>query len=175
MTVEFRTIDESIEAWEAHRLAFSAFGGDVTQLAQVESYMIRTIVMIVVSEYEQLIEKMLIKRGARSSDSEIHNYFRGHFDKAFRSPDLGTINKHLKMFSESCRNAFSEKVEGSNPQFKAAWDNLLTARHAIVHKKNSGNVNLTWDDLKDCYSKTKSVIAELASALGLSLADMSSL
>lgn len=56
-----------------------------------------------------------------------------------------------------------ENIENS-PEH-AAWDSLMKARHAVVHKK--GNLNLTFRELSQKYPLTKQVIANVEAVLGV--------
>lgn len=58
---------------------------------------------------------------------------------------------------------FSQEI--TNSPEHAAWDSLMKARHAVVHKK--GSLNLTFGELLENYSKTKKVIQTVESTLGV--------
>ena len=81
----------------------------------------------------------------------------------FRSPDIKKINETLNTFDSSYKQSFLGAVENS-PEH-AAWDSLLRARHAVVHKK--GNLNLTLRELKEKYPLTKQIISSVEATLGV--------
>lgn len=131
---------------------------------EVEIYLVSGLVMLIVSEYEEYLESVFKKRAEYCGDNYVSNYLKTTLSQNFRSPDLGKINKTLKMFDESCRNSFLQKVENS-PEH-AAWDSLLIARHAVVHKK--GDLKLTFNELESTYNKTKKIISDVESAINQS-------
>ena len=90
-------------------------------------------------------------------------YVRSTFAHKFRSPDLSKITETLGCFGDDYRQSFSANI--IDTKYHAAWDNIIRARHAIVHK--SGVLNITFDELVSSYPKTKTVISALNSALGL--------
>lgn len=128
-----------------------------------------------VSEHEEFIEKLFVKRAAKTNDRHIQSFFEGHMDKKFRSPNLGKINEMLGQMGADYRQVFRQRVETNDPQLKASWDSILTARHAIVHKENAGAINLTWQDLESAVIKTGSVLDALADTLQLTAIDLQSL
>jgi len=121
------------------------------------------LVLLIVSEYEEYLESLFVKRAALCGDGHAANFIRIALSQAFRSPDLKKINETLKRFDEGCKNAFLGAIE--NTVHHAAWDSLMVARHAIVHKK--GSLNLTFRELKEKYPLTKEVINNVEKALGL--------
>lgn len=106
---------------------------------------------------------MFIKRAEACGDICASNYIRSSLNQKFRSPDLGKIHDNLKRFDESYLLSFKQEIE--NSAHHAAWDSLMKARHAVVHKK--GQLNLTFRELKQNYLLTKDVISNVESSLGL--------
>lgn len=165
-------IDHAFELCATHRLSANAAGLDAFQVKEVEHYLLRAMVMLIVSHYEQIVENLFVKRAEKCGDVEIHNLISALADRKFRSPDLGKIKDMLKMLSPSCRGTFHTQIDVNQPQAKAAWESLITARHAIVHKENQGSVTLTWSDLETAYEESQRVLQALANALGLSKNDL---
>jgi hypothetical protein len=131
---------------------------------ELESYIVSGVILLIVSEYEQLIESLFIQRAHSCGDPYVANYIKSTIDQKFRSPDLGKITEILGKFGEDYKKTFSKKV--LNTESHTAWDNIMRARHAIVHKK--GILNMTLHELSFAYPKTIQVISELKSVLGLS-------
>ena len=130
-------------------------------------------VMLIVSHYEEQVQRMFVKRAEKCDDDEVQSLVSALTDRRFRSPDLGKINETLKLLSPAYRDSFQNQIDKKQPQAKAAWESLITARHAIVHKENSGAVALTWSDLKVAYQESQRVLQALANALGLTKKDVS--
>jgi len=59
--------------------------------------------------------------------------------------------------------SFLDNIENS-PEH-AAWDSLMKARHAVVHKQ--GSLNLTFGELCQKYPLTKSIISKVENVLGV--------
>jgi HEPN superfamily RiboL-PSP-like protein len=173
--MNFPAIENAITSWNARRIELAGLGFNATQLAEIENHVLRSVVLLMMSEYEDYIEKVFVKRAAKSNDQHIHRFFVKHMDRRFRNPNLGKINEMLdEMGGTYCQN-FRDEVEVNNPQVKASWDSLLTARHAIVHKENAGVINLTWQDLEHAVIDTRLALKALSYALELTPADLLSL
>lgn len=132
-------------------------------IAELESYIVAGVILLIVSEYEQLIEDLFVQRAHFCGDSYVINYIKSTVNQKFRSPDLSKITEILGRFGEDYKRTFSKSV--SNTESHAAWDNIMRARHAIVHKK--GTLNMTLHELSLAYPKTIHVISELKCTLGL--------
>ena len=130
---------------------------------ELMTYLVAGLVILIVSEYEEHLEAVFVKRAERCGDVHAVNYIRKTLSQKFRSPDLGKINTILSNFDRSYKASFLGAVENS-PEH-AAWDSLLKARHAVVHKK--GTLNLTFSELKANYNLTKQVISSVETTLGI--------
>ena len=129
----------------------------------IESYLTASVTILIISEYERLIESLFCKRADRCGDGEVAAHIHWFMDKRFRSPDLRKINQTLGTFSGASRSAFFGPLE--NTAAHAAWDNLMKARHAWVHGESG--FNITFRELKATYPKTKDVLRQLLSTLGI--------
>lgn len=130
---------------------------------ELETYLVAGLVVLIVSEYEEHLEAVFVKRAEMSGDVHVTNYIKKMLSQKFRSPDLSKINETLNRFDSSYKQSFLGAVENS-PEH-AAWDSLLKARHAVVHKK--GNLNLTFRELKEKYPLTKQIISSVEATLGV--------
>ena len=129
--------------------------------AEVESYLVAGLVLLIASEYEEHIEEIFVKRVEKVGDSQVENYFKWFFSQKFRSPDMSKINETLKRFDVSLKESFWETLE--NSEAHTAWDAIMKARHAVVHK--GGNLNLTFQELNARYPLTKNIIDKLEAVL----------
>lgn len=130
---------------------------------ELETYLVAGLVVLIVSEYEDHLESVFVKRAEQCGDEHATNYIKKTLSQKFRSPDLSKINETLNRFDNSYKSSFLGAVENS-PEH-AAWDSLLKARHAVVHKK--GSLNLTFRELKEKYPLTKQIISSVESTLGV--------
>lgn len=130
---------------------------------ELETYLVAGLVVLIVSEYEDHLESVFVKRAEKCGDEHATNYIKKTLSQKFRSPDIGKINETLNRFDSLYKISFLGAVENS-PEH-AAWDSLLKARHAVVHKK--GNLNLTFGELKEKYALTKKIISSVEATLGV--------
>jgi len=130
---------------------------------ELETFLVAGLILLIVSEYEDYLESIFVKRAELCGDPYATNYIKQTLSQKFRSPDLGKINETLKRFDSAYKVTFLSEIENSPNH--AAWDSLLKARHAVVHKK--GNLNLTFLELKNNYPLTKVVIKSVEKTLGL--------
>jgi hypothetical protein len=158
----FPRIDSALASCEQH-LASLDSANPIT--IEIESGLVSYLVLVIVSEYEQFIETVFVQRANMVGDMHLSNYVRKQLSRKFRSPDLGKINETLGAFGQDYRDAFWSKIENTKPH--ASWDNIMKARHAVVHKE--GTLNLTFRELKESYSETRTIITELIKTLGLAI------
>lgn len=128
---------------------------------ELETFLVAGLIVLIVSEYEVYLEDLFAKRAERCGDIHVANYIKKTLSQKFRSPDLSKINETLNRFDGTYRSSFKNDIENS-PEH-AAWDSLMKARHAVVHKQ--GSLNLTFGELKQKYPLTKQVIARVESVL----------
>ncbi|EKF9663338.1 hypothetical protein O1C66_003625 [Vibrio cholerae] len=130
---------------------------------ELETYLVGGLVVLIVSEYEDYLESVFVRRAERCGDPHAINYIKKSLSQKFRSPDMGKITEILKLFDTTYCEYFRSEI--SNSPEHAAWDSLMKARHAVVHKK--GTLNLTFGELLENYDKTKKVIHAVESSLGV--------
>ncbi|WP_133011803.1 HEPN domain-containing protein [Marinomonas flavescens] len=130
---------------------------------ELETFLVAGLILLIVSEYEEYLESIFVKRAELCGDLYATNYIKKTLSQKFRSPDLSKINETLKRFDTTYKESFLSEVENSPNH--AAWDSLLKARHAVVHKK--GSLNLTFLELKSNYPLTKKVIENVELTLGI--------
>jgi hypothetical protein len=121
------------------------------------------LVVLIVSEYEDYLEAVFSRRADLCGDEYAANYIKKNISQKLRSPDLSKINSTLSQFDGAYKTSFLGNIENS-PEH-AAWDSLMKARHAVVHKK--GNLNMTFGELCQKYPLTKTVILNLENVLGV--------
>lgn len=158
--MDFPRIDSALENCEAHLKSI-----DVPEplLVELESYLVSAMTALIVAEYEQFIETLFSRRGDLCGDNHVANFVRSQIARKFRSPDLGKLNETLGWFGQDYRTNFSRANE--NTPEHAAWDNIMKARHAVVHRQ--GTINLTLRELRVSYALTKNVLDRLVLTLGL--------
>lgn len=158
--MSYKRIEESLATFKDF---FSVPGASFSISPELEYLIVSGMVLVIISEYESMIEDLFITRASLSIDPETENYITSAFSRKFRSPSITKITEHLGKFSAKYRKNFSDNVLDS--ENSAAWDNIMKARHEIVH--GQGSINLTFKELIDSYPKTKSILACLVGALEL--------
>jgi hypothetical protein len=134
---------------------------DSPDKGEVGYHLTRSLILLIVSEYEYHIEQLFIVRATQSRDAQLINFFKKHIDKKLRSPDLSKIKGMLGYFAEGYKASFSNEID--NTPCHAAWDNFMKARHFIVHKE--GSFQIVFSELKSDYPKTKMVLEKVKSIL----------
>ncbi len=156
----FSTIDSAINICKSH---LDSIDENAPNLDEFKIYIVSGLILLIVSEYEELIEKIFSERAELCGDVYVASYVKKAISQKFRSPDLGKITETLGRFGTDYKQLFSDRI--INSAAHAAWDNIMQARHALVHKKSS--LNITFDELFLTYPKTKIVIDELKTVLGI--------
>ena len=157
----FARIDNAIQVCRAHLDAIDNTNSDKPE---IESYLVSGLVLLIVSQYEALLRRMFADRAARAGDSEVCDYVKSLLANDFRSPAIAKITTHLGGLGPAARGRFERHVQNTDRQ--AAWGNLMTARHEVVHR--TGIPAFTFRELSEgCYPKTREVIDALGVALGL--------
>jgi len=159
--MEFPRIDSAIETCRRHLASLNKT--DAADTVELESHLVAAMTVLIVSEYETFIEGSFGQRGDRCGDPHVANYVRSQLARRFRSPDLGKVNDVLGCFGQDYRDSFFKDVQ--NTPEHAAWDNIMRARHFIVHRQ--GAMNLTFRELRESYDRTKAVMERLVQTLGV--------
>ena len=158
--MQYQRIDSAINTCDVH---ISMFDPSNIAEKEIESYLVAGLVTLIVSEYEEYLEKAFALRADQCGDQYASNFIKHTISQKFRSPDLSKINETLKRFDVTYKDDFKREIE--NSLHHAAWDSIMKARHAVVHKK--GQLNLTFRELKIAYQNTKHIISKVESVLGI--------
>src|ERR1035438_3407931 len=113
--MRFQHIDAAFEVCRQHKSEAQTAGLDSFQLKEIEHYLLRSLILLIVSQYEGYIEKLFVKRAEKTRDLEIRNFMAEITDKKFRSPDLGKITQMLTMLSKGCCKTFNSQIEVKQP------------------------------------------------------------
>jgi hypothetical protein len=157
----FLRIDDAVSAARTHLDATSAWG------TEAEGFVAAHIVVMSVSEYEDRIERMVVRRAERANDVELANFVKKRVHQSFRSPDFAKVSDVLKSFSVATLSTFRSSV---SDQDISAWGNLMIARHALVHKR--GAFQLTFREVESSLGACVRIMDAAASALQLDAADL---
>ncbi len=162
----FESIDMQIEESQKEIKLINEKGIDVEK---IKLQYLRSLILLIVSEYENILEKIFIHRASLCNDEHVLNYVKFQIEKKFRSPDLGKINQTLGFFDNTIKKSFMDTI--NNTPTQAAWDNIMKARHFIVHKQ--GALNITFEELLLSYKETKKVLYEILKLFSINEKDLS--
>ena len=99
--------------------------GGAPEGPELESRLVAGLVLLIVSEYEEMIEATFVRRAEQCRDVALVNYVRAMVARRFRSPDIGKITETLGYFGGDYKKRFSEAVLNKTAQ--AAWYNIMQA------------------------------------------------
>jgi hypothetical protein len=130
---------------------------------EIESQLVASLIVLIVSEYEVLIRDLFRQRIALCRDQHVCNYFeKSTFRRTFTSPDVKKITTILAMFGGNYQQQFLSAVR---PHESAAWDSIVYERHAVVHKSSTRQMTLR--ELMSTYPLSWKIIGALKQTLGL--------
>ena len=159
--MDFPHIDDALEVSRRH---LSTLDDGLPDTVEIASLLVASIVLLIVSNYEHYIAGQFAERAKRSGDQHLANFVTRHTARRLWSPKIGKIAEVLGEFGTDYRDLFRTRV--GNTSGHASWDNLILARHTIVHTNNT--TNMTLRELETTYQESQDVLAALRASLGLS-------
>ena len=159
--MDFSRIEDALSDSRRH---LSTLDDALPETVRIESLFVASIVLLIVSHYECQVAEQFAERAEGSGDLHVANFVKHQTARRFRSPDIGKITDTLKQFGRDYRERFTGRVE--NTKAHASWDNIMRARHAIVHTRNAAGMTLR--ELEEAYRDTHEVLVTLRASLGLS-------
>ncbi len=173
--MDFPHIDDALEVCHRH---LSTLDDGLPDTVEIASLLVASIVLLIVSTYENYIAGQFAERATRSGDQHLANFVARHTARRLWSPKIGKITEVRRLWSPKIgkitevlgefgtdyRDVFRARVE--NTIGHASWDNLMQARHTIVHKNSA--TNMTLRELQTTYKEAQDVLAVLRASLGLS-------
>ena len=156
----FVRIEDTLATCDAY---LRAHDQDDPRRYEIEAYLVAYVVVLIVSEYEELLLSLFSARADMCGDAHVASYLKSRIQRAFTSPKLSKIKDSLRQCGSDYHDTFWSVVE--NTEHEDAWGNLINARHTVVHK--SGNQQLTWRELKKNYAESKEIFRALIFTLGL--------
>lgn len=164
--LHIRHIEDAILTCKKYRDAVSSAKIELGISQQIDHYLLRTMIMLIVSRAETILEEMFCKKAESSGIEEYRCLMASVMDKTFRTPELSKITGKLNNLSKIRGTRFSTEIK-KRPEMSAHWESLITARHAIVHRANGGAVTMNWDDLEKCYESFIEILGIVSIALDL--------
>jgi len=158
--MKFPHIEDALSVSRRH---LAKFDEALPDTLRIESLLVASIVLLIVSHYEGHLTRQFVERAERSGDSRLTNFVKHQTARSFRSPDIGKINDVLNQFDVDYKMHFMGRI--ANTQAHASWDNIMRARHAVVH--GTRPTNMTLRELEVAYHSTLEVLVALRTGLGL--------
>ena len=97
MDMQFLKIESSLNTCKTH---LDPLDKSNAITAELEAVMVASLVLLIVSEYEVLIENMFAERVMRCGDIHVAQYIKVNIARRFRSPDLNKITETLGQFGQ---------------------------------------------------------------------------
>ncbi len=158
--MDFSRIEDALSVSREH---LAALDDALPDTVKIESLFVASIVLLIVSHYEGHVAAQFAERAECSGDPHVANFVKHQTERRFWSPDIGKITNALKQFGPDYKKRFTSRVE--NTEAHASWDNIMRARHAIVHKRNAAPMTLR--ELEAAYRGTHEILVALRTSLGL--------
>lgn len=163
--MDFKRIEDAINGCKMH-LDSSGVRG-----TEIESYLSAYLIVLIVAEYEVLLEKIIVKRMTRINDPHVVSFSRKAIDMLLRSPRFTEVTGMLGHFGGQYQQAFRDSTK-SIPDAVAYYGNILVNRHAFCHE---AKVNMTFTELETWFSESKKIFQALADSVGLTSEELADL
>jgi hypothetical protein len=82
-------IDAAFALCANHKSAAEKAGLESFQLKEIEHYLLRSMVMLIVSHYEEQVQRMFVKRAEKCDDDEVQSLGVGTDRQKVQKPGLG--------------------------------------------------------------------------------------
>jgi len=130
---------------------------------EVETYLVKYLLVLICSEFEEMILRAVEARAGSLTDAEIVAFIKSATAQLFRSLRISELSGLLGRFAPAIKDNFSSNVTDSAAH--VAFDTLINNRMQVAH--STGVVNLTFGELKLRYEESKDVVRYFATALNV--------
>jgi hypothetical protein len=96
----FLKIESAIDVCKLH---LDSIDKNDPNLVEIETYIVSSLILLIVSEYEELIENIFSERGYKCKDNHVSSYVKTTISQKFRSPDLSKVTETLGKFGSDYR------------------------------------------------------------------------
>lgn len=152
-------VESAIETCELHLGSTNTFG------SQIESFLTRYLTIIVCSNFEQEIERLLERRAARSADPALKEFCRSCCGVVFRSVMTSDMAGLLGRFGVSYKELFQQRML-ANQRAETFFNNIVSNRHDTAHEAGG---TLAFVDLKRFYEEGHVVLDAFRDVLDATL------
>lgn len=163
--MDFTRIDDAVAACKAHLDATNSRG------TEIESFLVAHLLITIGAEYENFVERIIVKRAERTADAHVHSFVKRTAHRIIRSVKVTEISGHLACLGGTCKDDFQKAVNGTISE--THYGNIITNRHMVAHDQQLPN--MTMAELETALPESKKVLEAVANAIGLTAAEMASL
>jgi hypothetical protein len=149
--------DTAIANCDAHLTTTNSFN------TEIESYLVKYLLVLICSEYEEMVRGAVGHRAAGIADPDIAAFITSATAQLFRSLRISELGGLLARFAPGVKDGFVGNV--NNTPAHTAFDTILNNRMQAAH--STGVVNLTFVELRLRYEESKEVVRHFAAALGV--------
>lgn len=153
--MEFPGVDAAIDLCEEHLNTTSSRG------TEVEAFLTRYLITVIYASYEAKIKELVAERGYSRDDEHLSRFMITAADRLCRSINISEVAGLLGLFGPDYKSGFQSRVHAS---MQIAYDNIINNRHGVAHE---GNMNLTFDELRQSYVESCPVLDAIEDALEL--------
>jgi hypothetical protein len=98
---------------------------------EIESYLVGYLIVLVIAEYEVLLEKIIERRADRIQDSHVQSFVKVAVDKLTRSIKIGEVSGLLGHFGGTYKKSFQD-ANLKAPKAVTYYDNIMENRHLMI-------------------------------------------
>ena len=158
--MSFASVESAIQTSKSH---LSQLDATSPTTLEVQQYLVTSVVVLLVAEFEYALQGMFGERAEKSKDVELIAFSKHNLTRRFRNPDIGKINEALGYFSAAYEAGFSTQI--LNSSIHLAWDNIIRARHEAAHGRVPSNMTIM--ELEKSCEEARKLFDVLRAALGL--------
>jgi hypothetical protein len=155
--MKFKRIEDAFETCKKH------LDSTNSRNTEIESFLVGYLIVLVIAEYEVLLEKILAKRADRIKDAHVQSFVKVAVDKLTRSIKIGEVSGLLSHFGSDYKKAFVDANQ-KTPTAMTYYDNIMANRHLVAHQTGT---TMTLLELETAFIESKIVFQTLADALTL--------
>jgi hypothetical protein len=159
--MKFPRLDNAMAVCKLHLDTTGARG------TEIESYLVGYLLMIICAEFDDRFKKLIETRAARAGDAQLKNFIVHACGRIVRGNKVAELTGHLSGFGGACKTDFHSAVAATAV---TSYDNIMTNRHTVAHYTTSHS--MTFADLERAYNDSRDVLKAVATALGLSTAEL---
>ena len=130
---------------------------------EIESYLTQYVLVIMCSEIQQEIYKVLEYRASKTGDVALKNYAISTCKRVLRSIKKSEVTGFVGYFGETAKEYLNKNI---NDKDIAIYDNAVSMRNAVAHQSGT---NITFRELEGAMEVAKKFICVVDEAISHSI------